>query len=242
MYGSFDIPLIVTVRMYCGTNRSAPFEKLDWLNYTIDNKDSASLPYALSTEIVDPPSEYLMLGNFTLAGLSNGSHTLTILAQSTLENPVLSRSFNSSITFTVDAQMASPSPTSAASLAANLAESASSLYLGNTINFTVTVQGGKEPYAFSWNVDNQTIETSTSPYYSTDTLAVGEHHVNVQVIDAENNTATTLTVAFDVLPNPSSSPALSPSPSVPEFPTWTALPIVATATVLAALFVRRKRQ
>ncbi len=135
----------------------------------------------------------------------------------------------------------SASPNSSLTLSAGLAESASSLYIGNTINFTVTAQGGKEPYTYSWNVDNQTVEASSSPYYSLNTLAVGEHHVYVQVTDAENSTATTLTVAFDVLPNPSSSPAPSPSPSVPEFPAWTILPPVLAGFMGALVFFGRRK-
>jgi hypothetical protein len=124
-----------------------------------------------------------------------------------------------------------------ASLTANLAESASSVYLGSTVNFTVTAQGGKEPYTYTWNVDNQTVEND-SPYFSLYTQAIGEHHVYAQVTDAQNKTANTLTVAFAVLPNPSLSP--SPSPSVPELPNWIILPTVVAVAAMLVYFRKKK--
>jgi hypothetical protein len=139
-------------------------------------------------------------------------------------------------------------------LSASLAESASSLYFGNAINFTVTADGGKEPYTYSWNVDNQTVENVSSPYFSLDNLTIGEHHVFAAVTDADNNTATTLTVAFDVLPNPNLSPTPTlpkptpslpypptPSPSVAEFPNWTILPLVGVVAIMLVYFLKRRK-
>jgi hypothetical protein len=147
----------------------------------------------------------------------------------------------SPLPFTPPPTIAPPSsPNSSLTFTASLAESASSLYFGNTINFTVTAQGGKEPYTYSWNVDNQTVETSTSPYYSANNLAIGEHHVFVTVTDADSNTANTLIVAFNSLPNSNSSP--TPSPSVPEFSPWVVLPMLATlAAASGSLFKRKPR-
>ncbi len=111
----------------------------------------------------------------------------------------------------------SPSPT----LTASLSESASALNYGNTVNFTVTVEGGKAPYTYTWNVEQSSdvvlIETTTSPYYSSNTFGPGSHHVYVEVKDADNNTAKTLTVEFNVLPitdnsaSPTQQPTLEPS-------------------------------
>jgi hypothetical protein len=146
-------------------------------------------------------------------------------------------STNETFTFDIAAPItpsSSPTPT----LSASLAESASSLYFGSTINFTVSATSGKEPYTYTWNVDNQTAEITTSPHFSTNNQGIGEHHIFVIVADANNNTATTLTVAFDVLPNPNSSP--SPSPSVAEFPNWIILPLVAVAATMIVYFRRRK--
>ncbi len=60
-----------------------------------------------------------------------------------------------------------PTPTlTPAPLTASLAESASALNFGETINFTVTVQGGQAPYTYEWFIDNQPINTISSPYYA----------------------------------------------------------------------------
>ncbi len=103
----------------------------------------------------------------------------------------------------------SPTPT----LNVSLSESASALYYGNRINFTVSADGGTKPYTFAWYIDNQLVVTSGSQYFSVDSQAVGSHHVYVQVTDSDNNSATTLTVEFNVLPVSNTSPSLGLSPS-----------------------------
>jgi hypothetical protein len=103
-----------------------------------------------------------------------------------------------------------PTPTSNPAVTVSLSESASALNYGNTINFTVSVDGGIPPYTFAWYIDNQLTETSNSQYFSTDSQAVGSHHVYVQVTDANGYSATTLTVEFNVLPVISTSASLSP--------------------------------
>jgi len=95
----------------------------------------------------------------------------------------------------------------------SLSESASALNYGNTINFTVSADGGEPPYTYTWYVDGQLTVTSNSQYFSTDSLPVGSHHVYVQVNDADNNSAKTLTVEFNVLPVSSTSPSSNPSSS-----------------------------
>ena len=174
---------------------------------------------------------------FALPSLPAGTHSLTVYADAVVYVVDLDIFFiNSSSTtlFATSTQPREPTPTPSPSasvkqaMAASLSESASALNFGNRINFTVSVEGGKVPYTYVWYVDNQLVETNSSPYYSTDNLALGSHHVHAEVRDADNNTAKTLTVAFEVLPNPSStvSPSFSPSisPSAPPSPTTTSNP------------------
>jgi len=127
---------------------------------------------------------------------------------------------------------------------ATLAESASSVYLGNPVNFTVTVQGGEEPYTYTWNLDNQTVQNASAPTFALTSQTIGEHHVYATVTDAGNNTATTLGVAFTVLSNPSATPqpSPSPSPSVPEIPSWAILPLATVASLLLGYFCVRRRK
>jgi hypothetical protein len=128
----------------------------------------------------------------------------------------------------------------AAPLTASLAESASALNFANKINFTVTVDGGRAPYAYAWYVDDQLVETSGSRYYSTDVLGIGSHHVYVKVYDADNSSAITLANSFEVLPNPAYSPGLSPSVSVPEFPFTAVVFAFLALTTLVGLLLRKR--
>jgi hypothetical protein len=113
------------------------------------------------------------------------------------------------------------SPANSASLTVGLSESASALNFGNRVNFTVSIQGGREPYTYAWYVDGQMRETNNSPYYTIDSMAAGSHHVYVEVTDSDNNSATTPTVEFNVLQTPNNSPSTSPS----ETPQLTQTPI-----------------
>ena len=109
---------------------------------------------------------------------------------------------------------------------ASLAESASALNFGSTINFTVSVEGGNAPFTYAWYIDGELVENSTSPYYATDSQPVGSHHIYVEVKDADNNTAKTLSPEFNVLPSLTDMPSSSVSPTqqpTPE-PSQTASP------------------
>ena len=113
------------------------------------------------------------------------------------------------------AEAPNPSPiptiTPLASMSASLVESASALNFGDRINFSVSVEGGRAPYSYSWFVDDQLAEAGSSPFYAIDSISVGSHHVYVEIKDSDNNSATTLIVEFNVLP--ASSSTISPTTS-----------------------------
>ena len=124
------------------------------------------------------------------------------------------------ITINAGTPSPTPTPTSKPTVTVSLSESASALNYGNTINFTASADGGVPPHTFTWYVDGQGSGSSVSPYFSTNSLPVGSHHVYVQVNDANGSSATTNSVAFEVLP------ASSPSSSIPESPPFTVLPFL----------------
>jgi hypothetical protein len=167
-------------------------------------------------------------GNTTLEDIPLGSYVLTVDINNTFTYATLIFNVTNSdpnavppptpgptITSTFSPSP-SPTPTSTLPLIASLSESASALNFGNRVNFTVTAEGGKEPYTYAWYIDNQLVSTSNSPYFAAENQAVGTHHLYVNVSDAENNSANTLTVEFNVLQT-SSSP--SPSQTQTQQPT-----------------------
>ncbi len=189
----------------------------DFVNKSVDHPTDAPDWYWNRTTV---------FASIVLPNLSEGVHNVTVYygyQYLGTNNPSLERfevwAYSSAIFAVADSQQtsadpsSSPSPSSTTFIAASLEESASSLSFGNTINFTVTVEAGNAPYAYAWYVDNQLSETNNIPYYSTDEATVGSHHIYVKVTDADNNSATTLTVEFNVLPTLSNSPSLSPGPS-----------------------------
>jgi hypothetical protein len=133
----------------------------------------------------------------------------------------------------------SPVPTSTLALTASLSESASALNFGNTINFTVSVEGGNAPFTYAWYIDGELVENGTSPYYATDSQAVGSHHVYVEVKDADNNTAKTLSPEFNVLPSltymPSSSSSPTQQPTIEPSPTASPTPVAESSNLSLVL-------
>ena len=103
--------------------------------------------------------------------------------------------------------------------------------------------------------DDELVDITSSPYYSTDKASVGSHHIYVEVRDANNNTAQTLAPEFNVLPSqnysPTNSPSalatqqptLNPSPTstAPEFPAWIVLPLAMVIALMAIIVVRKKQ-
>lgn len=154
---------------------------------------------------------------------------------------------------TLPTPSSTPSPTIV--MSASLSESASALNFGNSINFTVSVEGGTAPYSYAWYLDDELVDITSSPYYSTDKASVGSHHIYVEVRDANNNTAQTLAQEFNVLPSqnysPTNSPSalatqqptLNPSPTstAPEFPVWVILPLIIVLVLMAIMIIRRKQ-
>ena len=103
----------------------------------------------------------------------------------------------------------------------------------------------------SWlgfSLDNQLNETISGNVTLTD-LTEGNHSLVVYANDTYGNIGKSDTAYFTVtLPAPTPSPTPTPtatattsSPSVPELPTWTSLPLIATATLLAVLLARKKK-
>ncbi len=145
----------------------------------------------------------------------------------------------------------------AVEFSASVAESASALNLGNTINFTVTVVGGTAPFNYAWYIDDQLVENSTSPYYSTNTQSVGPHHIYVIVTDAGGNTTQTLSPEFNVLSGSSAQPSSSSNPTqeptltpvetsdnnpVQDYTLPIALAVIALIVVVAlAIFFTKRR-
>ena len=246
----------------------------EWLRsffYVLDGQDlhTSGLRFTgtKTTDISgDPVYSYSFSGQANLTNLADGPHTITVyygavnsvaLIGSPDERIMCNPTWAATSQFYVNStltpsQTLKPTPTPSTvkpAMNASLSESASALNFGNTINFTVYVEGGQEPYTYTWNIENSPgyfiEETTTSPYYSSDTFSIGSHHVYAEVKDAGNNTAKTLVVAFEVLPNPSStvSPFSSTqqpttSPSAPELPAWVIVAFVA-ASILLVLFGKK---
>jgi hypothetical protein len=231
--------------------------------YVLDGQDMSTSGQRFAgtktTEIIgDPVYSHSFIGEANLTEITDGLHSITVYYGAVNNASLIGTpsewivynhnlSWQATSQFYVDSALTpsptititpSPSPSQipTPALTVSLSESASALNFGNRINFTVTVDGGKEPYIYAWYLDNQLPETSTSPHYALGSLSVGSHHVYVQVSDIENNSATTLTVAFEVLPiassfTPSTNMSLSPSPTQQPTPAFTGSYVIADPVV-----------
>ena len=85
-------------------------------------------------------------GTIPLPYLHNGAHLLEMYAK-TQSTTILPDTGYSSVYFTINSTTAAPTPTptvtAGENMSAFLSESASAIYFGGTINFTVSVEGGR---------------------------------------------------------------------------------------------------
>ena len=210
--------------------------------YVLDGQDMSSAGVNFTqiqtvTNANDSDHYFDYCGQAIVANLSNGDHNVTIYwgvlvnVGTPYQQIVFNPSWSASSQFYVDSTFPSnspsptpnpcpspsasysPTPSPEAGINASLAESASALNFGNRINFTVSVEGGNAPFTYAWYIDGELVENSTSPYYATDSQAVGSHHVYVEVKDADNNTAETLSPEFNILPSLTYMPSSSISPT-----------------------------
>jgi hypothetical protein len=244
----YGLPVLVTFvaqgdRQFSVTdNASQDYAKSFF--YVVDGQDmkTQGLRFA-GTKTTEIPGysvyKYSFSGQANLTDITDGFHSITVyygavnsigLIGSSGEWIVYNSHWSATAQFYVNSTLpTSPSPvptlspTPTAAMNASLSESASALNFGNTINFTVSVEGGRAPYTYTWNIEQSSdvvlVETASSPYFSSNTFGPGSHHVSVEVKDAYNNTARTLTVEFNVLLL-SSSPTF-PSQSIVPFTTPT---------------------
>jgi hypothetical protein len=204
-------------------------------------EQTTGLYYCTSTGGSSSGGAYVGLPDFSYSNtlnLTEGNHSLTVFSDGVISPGNLTMFWigsNATVYFTIDTNKtqietpaptlfpsSSPSmalsptlsstPTLESALSASLSESASALNFGNTINFTVSVEGGNAPFSYAWYFDGDLVENSTSPYYATNSQPVGSHHVYVEVKDADNNSAKTLSPEFNVLPSLTYMPSSSASP------------------------------
>ncbi len=242
------------------------------VTYNIDNRTRATI-LGLEYNTTSPLWETAN-GTVPLPELAAGPHILEVYA-ATGYDQVLPGTGYATVYFSIadDAESTpsqsttpSPSPTSTpttiplSEFSVSLSGSASALNFGNTINFTVSTNGGEPPYNFTWYGDGSALASTSSPYCSLDSMPIGSHHVYVQVTDANGNSATTLTVEFNVLPITSTSPSASPTRATSIPPTSTvhtdwwwqysptfiivaaALAIILVPTAAILIYAKRKKK
>lgn len=259
-YLEASVPLNITITKPAswgpGGNGSIYYDcGISYIHYILDGTSHSLFEAPLINPIPQDLLPTVSYFSESLKGLTDGAHSLQVtiyaLSQWCPDNngPMGSSvppfyfhnmTVNSeTIHFTVGQQATSspfPTETPTPALTASLSESASALNYGNRVNFTVSVEGGQAPYTYTWFMDNESVENSSSPYFAANISAVGSHHVYVQVTDANNNSATTLTVEFNVLPFSSSSPSSTPSPSPIQQPASVA-PSISTRVNLMWFYV-----
>ncbi len=252
-YNYSQVTLSVGIQLFGYTYTS--LEVISWARFAVDNGTTAPLNLDMPTVIA---SGTMINSTNIISNLTDGNHTVNVFLETSFGESAIAN-----VTFIIDTKprptpttsptpkstqtsdpSTSPPPTAKPPMVASLAESARSSYLigylGDTFNFTLNVEGGKEPYLFSWIVDNQTPESTTSPQFSANNLGIGTHSIFAIVTDADNNKSTTSSVYFYVLPNPSSTPG--PSPTIPEFSSWLILPLVGVSILPVVILLGRVRR
>jgi len=74
--------------------------------------------------------------------------------------------------------------------------------VGESVEFTSTVTGGKGPYSFQWYLDNTPVPGATSPTWTFVATAAGTYFVKLKVTDSKSGTAESSIARMQVSPRP----------------------------------------
>jgi hypothetical protein len=166
-----------------------------------------------------PDGKYIIVISATGSGGYSDMSTLTWFSFSIIGN--------SSFSFTLDT-----TPPNISSLSIeNKTYSTSEIPLSFNVN---------EESQISYSIDNQANMTILGNTTLTG-LADGPHTIVIYANDTAGNMGKSDTVFFTVNTQPSPTPSLSPSPSVPEFPSGVIIAALVTVTVALAVFLKRKK-
>jgi hypothetical protein len=110
-------------------------------------------------------------------------------------NPI---SINMLAPHTTTAYYATPPPAFSVSINPMLA----SIYLGNSVAFTSTVNGGTSPYSYQWYLDNNPVSGATSNSWTYTPPTYGTFFVYLKVTDAGSNTVQSDTAKITVVTVP----------------------------------------
>jgi hypothetical protein len=140
--------------------------------------------------------------------------------------------------------------------------------IGQKVNFTAIVTGGKAPYTCHWYsqydyLGNPLAEIATSANFTFTPSLVGIYHIRFSIEDSlgessgqlltpigvkviERQTSSpSFAIIPSVLPIPTNTPSptltLSPQVSIPEFPTW-AVPLTAITGAILAITLRKSQK
>ncbi len=232
-----------------GINRPNTTESLGlFLWYMIDNNTETMLNNP-GTDIYGGAhvSEFV-----DISYLSNGTHTLTVIAQ----QPYLHRGGNQTIYpnkqtlpptyFSVDNRPPS----------VRILNPQNQTYTNSTIDLTYQISDPSSSPKLTWkgySIDNEANQTDWVYVWGNEThsqaltgLTDGPHNVTVYV--AAGSLGTSDTVSFTVstsmsTPTPTFTttpiPSATPSPTIPEFPFWIIFPLIIVATLAARVYAKR---
>jgi hypothetical protein len=110
-------------------------------------------------------------------------------------NPI---SINMLAPHTTTAHYATPPPAFSVSINPML----TSIYLGNSVAFTSTVNGGTSPYSYQWYLNNNPVTGATSNSWTYTPPTTGTYFVYLKVSDASSNTVQSDTAKITVVTVP----------------------------------------
>jgi hypothetical protein len=205
------------------------------LNYTLDGSITGPMPYS----VINPQElhvVYLARGQVQLPELSEGTHSLTISLQATFgENDI--RSYSDTIYFTIDTNApdfaldTTPPNIIIQSPQTNQTYTATvplDLLLSEPVTQLIVYLDGNKTILPAQNT------TLTG-------LTTGTHSLTVATVDLAGNPGYTNYVKFNVI-QPTQTLQPIPTPTVPEFSSWTILILLSIVLATAGLLVYHKRK
>ncbi|MDH5482888.1 MAG: PKD domain-containing protein [Candidatus Bathyarchaeota archaeon] len=104
-----------------------------------------------------------------------------------------------------------------------------SIYVGQSVTFTSTPDGGTPPYSYQWYLDNNPVSGATSSSWTFTSTTIGIYYVHLNVTDSKGATAKSEVARIEVLsaPSPVGGYSISLTEQTPIFHISTYIALIA---------------
>jgi hypothetical protein len=126
-------------------------------------------------------------------------------------------------------------------LSVSITPPSATIYLGQSVAFTSTLNGGTTPYSYQWYANDNPVSGATSSTWAFTPSATGVYYVYLKVTDANNNNAQSSTARINVISVPVGGYSVPLTEHVPAIHLASYFMVVALFGAILSLKKRKRK-